>query len=100
MKIIEMLIDAQANIAAKDIANKTPLHLAARNGRVEAVRFLMEITCDQAKKKATSTNKKANKNAVEDTDENSSTTVEDDDDNEEELYTLSYLDEAILNGQR
>ena len=52
MKIIEMLIDAQANIAAKDIANKTPLHLAARNGRVEAVRFLMEITCDQAKKES------------------------------------------------
>ena len=52
MEIIEMLIDAQADLSAKDANNQTPLHYAARNGRVEAVRRLMDIAHDQAIKAA------------------------------------------------
>ena len=62
VKIIEMLIDAQADIAAKDIENRTPLHLAARNGRLEAVRCLMQITYNQANEKAKNAHEKVKKN--------------------------------------
>ena len=49
VKIIKMLDNARADVNVKDFNNKTPLHLAARKGRVEAVRCLMEITHDRAK---------------------------------------------------
>ena len=77
VEMIKMLIDAKADATALDIDNRTPLHLAARNGRVEAVECLMQIICDLK--------------------ENKMKYAENKDDNED--YT-SYLDEAILNGQR
>ena len=87
LKIIKMLNDSQADINAKDAHNKTALHLAARNGRVDAVRGLMQITYDQAKAKTENADAKENKNAS-------------DADESEEEDTKSYLDEDSLSSHR
>lgn len=101
MPIIEMLIDTKADITAKDANNRTPLHCAARNGRVEAVRCLMEVAYHQVNEEAKNADKKVNKNAGRSRtrDKGSNTTDKDKDDLDEELR-LSYLDGAILKGQR
>ena len=82
-----MLNDSQANINARDAHNKTALHLAARNGRVDAVRCLMQTTYDQAKAKIENADAKANKN------------VSEENKNEEEDIK-SYLDEDSLSSHR
>ncbi len=105
MQIIEMLIDAKVNVSAKDANLNTPLHCAARNGRVEVVRYLMNIAYDSglANKAAENADKKVNENAGrwrgrdrKKKRRNADTDDSDEDKDEEK----SYLDEAILHGQR
>ena len=99
MQIIDMLIDAQANLSAKDALNRTPLHCASRNGRVDVVRCLMDVAYDQAIKAAEdrrrARDKKRKRRDVERyrSADNSS---DFDDDYEEH----SFLDEAIWYDQR
>ena len=96
---MEMLIDAKANVAAKDADGKTPLHLAARYGRVDAIRYLMQVTYDQAKAKIPHEKVESDGKSVMDDDS-------DEEDEDEEGYSFldsegySYLDEAIIQGQR
>src|SRR5688500_13909067 len=40
--LVKVLLDAGAQIDARDIAHYTPLHQAARSGRSEAVKLLLE----------------------------------------------------------
>ena len=93
LKIMEMLIDAKANVAAKDDDGKTPLHFAARYGRVDAITYLMQVAYDLAKAKTPHEKVESDGNADEE------------DEDEEECSFLdseghSYLDEAIIQGQR
>jgi ankyrin repeat protein len=111
MQIIEMLIDAQANVTAKDVKNHTPLHCAARNGRVEAVRRLMDVAYEKA---AQNSDKKVNENAGRrrsrdkrekrvNADGQRIITIDDNPDSDEDNENLeksSFLDVAIWYGQR
>ena len=95
INIIKMLIDAQANISAKDSDWNTPLHIAAKYGRVEAVKYLMQIADEQqAKAEAENKDRKQNGKASDGDDEAV--------DKDEYLLGVdyTYLDEVILNGQR
>ena len=115
MQIIDMLIDEKADLSAKDANKRTPLHYAARNGRVEAVRHLMDVAYDQAIKAAEDADKKVNetnngRRVIGDKKKRRRTVeryraADDDsdfDDDDENLKTImySYLDEAIWYGQR
>lgn len=120
-QIIETLVSAEANVTAKDTNHRTPLHCAARNGRVEAVKRLMEVAYDQlqASKIAENTDKKVTKNAgrsrikrkkwnpdifLEDDDswprEGDSSEGDSDKEDDDLMQGPSYLDEAILSGHR
>jgi hypothetical protein len=46
VKIIKFLISRGANINARDRAKATPLHIAARNGLIEAIKILIENGAD------------------------------------------------------
>ena len=72
--IIKMLVNAQGNIYAKDDNWNTPLHLAAKYGRAEAVKYLIQLM-----------------------DELQSEVV---DEEAVLIKDTSYFDEAILSGQR
>ena len=72
--IIKMLVNAQGNIYAKDDDWNTPLHLAAKYGRAEAVKYLIQLM-----------------------DELQSEVV---DEEAVLIKDTSYFDEAILSGQR
>ena len=91
--IIKMLVDAEASISAKNYLKRTPLHLAARYGRVEAVKYLMQVTVEQAQK--SKSEKKINGESDEAVNEDNEAV-----DEHEDWETETYLDEAILNGQR
>ena len=106
-QIIEMLISTEANVTAKDANHRTPLHCAAKNGRVVAVKRLMEVAYDQANKKAESADKKVAKNVgrsrVKRKKWNAGIFGKDGDSDEEDNdlgQGPTYLDEAILFGQR
>lgn len=102
MQIIEMLINAQANLSAKDADNQTPLHYAARNGRVEAVRRLMDVAHDQAIKAAEdrqrAKDKKRKRRNVEKyyRDADISFDFDDDDENFEEYEAIWYSERYVL----
>jgi ankyrin repeat protein len=104
MQIIEMLIDAQANVSAKDENLQTPLHCAARNGRVEAVRRLMDVVYEQAIKASENANKKVNENRWRSRDmrkrrRNADMYRATDDDSDEDDYNLEELS-SFWHGQR
>lgn len=88
-----MLVYARANTSARDGDWNTPLHLAAKYGRVEAVKYLMQVADElQAEKNDGKQNRGATDGDLKAIDE-------------EEEYNpfgrdYSFLDEAILNGQR
>ena len=92
--IIKMLVNAQGNISARDHDGNTPLHLAAKYGRAKAVKYLMQVT-DEQQERSNAEKKHRRK------DTGGKLEALDD----EENYTVfvrnySYLDEAILSGQR
>ena len=100
MQIINMLIDAQANLSAKDAHNRTPLHYAARNGRVEAVKRLMDVVHDQAIKAAEDRRRARDKKRRRRNIERYRATDDNSDFDDDDLESLSYLDEAIWYGHR
>ena len=71
--MIKILVDTEADVLARDKYWKTPLHLAARNGRVKAVKYLMQITVEK---------------------------TQESEDKKKKLEARTYLDEAIKNDQR
>ena len=92
--IIKMLLNAQANIFAKDGYWEMPLRLAVRYERMEALKYLMQFVAElQAKAKAENGEAAANEE-------------EEDDIPIDEIESLkstsdvTYLDEAIMNNQR
>ncbi|MFC1793884.1 ankyrin repeat domain-containing protein, partial [Planctomycetota bacterium] len=42
MKIVRLLVEAKADINAKDEEGNTPLHDASRTGKIEVVQLLIE----------------------------------------------------------
>lgn len=111
MPIIEMLIHAQARATAKDANDQTPLHCAARNGRVEAVRCLMEAAYDQRVVDSAEKNEMKNSGSCRARATRKRRKVvyiegigdigyDSDEEEDEDLGGVTYLDEAIRKGHR
>ena len=94
--IIKMLVNAQVNISARDDNWNTPLHLAAKHGKVKAVKYLMQVTDEQQER--SNADKKHRKRRRKDT----GGEMEAVDEPEYNIFgkDYSYFDEAILSGQR
>ena len=94
--IIKMLVNAQVNISARDHNWNTPLHLAAKHGKVKAVKYLMQVTDEQQERSIAE--KEHRKRRTKDT----GGEMEALDEREFNIFgrDYSYLDEAILSGQR
>ena len=90
--IIKMLVNAQVNISARDDNWNTPLHLAAKHGKVKAVKYLMQVTDEQQERSIAE--KEHRKRRRKDTGGEMEAV------DEPEYEDYSYLDEAILSGQR
>ena len=86
--IIKMLVHGQGNVFARDSSSRTPLHLAAKHGRVEAVKYLMLQTKAEAEEK----DRKWKRKFVDEFEEKEVDAADPD--------WVTYLDDAILNGQR
>ena len=46
MEIVQLLVEAKADVNAKDVAEETPLHYAAQAGKIKLVQFLIEAGAD------------------------------------------------------
>ena len=90
-----MLLHGQADIFARDGNFDTPLHLAAKCGRVEAVKYLMQIADELQTKARAEKLKTLRKRKRKSADGDHET-----DDHDLFRRRKTYLDRAILNGQR